>query len=590
MKYKLRKEYTKNPDLALKEILQDRGVEDIESFLMPSKNCELNPYDLENIEAGAQMLLKHLKANNNILIIQDCDTDGIVSASILWLYIKNIYPMANLEFRVHEHKQHGLDDVIDWIEEKNKWQLIIVPDAGSYDISEHQTLNELKIDCLVLDHHNQLYDDDGNPVVSNFANTIVINNQLSPNYLNKSLCGAGVTYKFCEVLDDILGIRRAEEYLDLVALGEIADVMDRTTSETNYLMLEGLAHIHNKGFQSLLAAQSFSLKEKAMPPWEGLTPIDVAFYIAPLLNAITRVGSLQDKIACFYCFTEPDRLMPSTKRGAKPGDTETAAEQTARVGANAKSKQNRIKEKAMDLIDFKIQKYDLLQDNIIFIKIDDEDDIPQEMTGLIAMAVVSKYNKPCLIGRASANNTFAGSARSNSNFEGLPSLKYFLEQSGYFNYVAGHDAAFGHSIDANKIDDFLKYANTHLKASDFENCYIVDYVLDAAEDNQLLLEQLAMHPEYFGNHIDEIKFIIKNIPLGSIMVMGANKDSLKISYNGVDYIKFKDAQFVEEISNNRLKNLIVYGRANLNNFMGRISVQVFIDDYEFEKDNRKYDF
>lgn len=99
-----------------------------------------------------------------------------------------------------------------------------------------------------------------------------------------------------------------------------------------------------------------------------------------------------------------------------------------------------------------------------------------------------------------------------------------------------------------------------------------------------------MHPEYFGNHIDEIKFIIKNIPLGSIMVMGANKDSLKISYNGVDYIKFKDAQFIEEINNNRLKNLIVYGRANLNNFMGRISVQVFIDDYEFEKDNRKYDF
>ena len=53
MKYKLRKEYTKNPELALKEILQDRGVEDIESFLVPSKNCELNPYDLENIEAGA---------------------------------------------------------------------------------------------------------------------------------------------------------------------------------------------------------------------------------------------------------------------------------------------------------------------------------------------------------------------------------------------------------------------------------------------------------------------------------------------------------------------------------------------------------
>ena len=102
-------------------------------------------------------------------------------------------------------------------------------------------------------------------------------------------------YKFCEVLDDILDKELSHQYMDLVALGEIADVMDRTNPETNYLMLQGLSNIYNKGFQTLLAAQAYSLKEKAYPPWPKLNAIDIAFYIAPLINAIVRVGTMEEK-------------------------------------------------------------------------------------------------------------------------------------------------------------------------------------------------------------------------------------------------------------------------------------------------------
>lgn len=589
MQYKVRKNYSTNPEMALQEILEDRGVKDIDSFINPSKACELNPYDLDNIEGGAAMLLKHLNSNSKILIVQDSDVDGITSASILWLYIKHSYPNAQLDFRVHEHKQHGLSDLTDWIEDQ-QFNLVIVPDAGSYDIEYHQRLNDIGIDCLILDHHEQLYDEEGNPVISTASNTIIINNQLSERYTNKSLCGAGVVYKFCEVLDDILNISQAYEYIDLVALGEIADVMDRTTSETNYLMLEGLKNIKNPGLKVLLEAQSFSLKEKAKPPYIGLTPIDIAFYIAPLLNAITRVGTLQDKLAAFYCFTDPQKLLPSTKRGAKNGDVELAAEQTARVGSNAKAKQNRIKEKALELIDFKIQKYDLLENNILLIKINDSDNIPQEMTGLVAMGVVAKYNKPCLIGRENDNGEVAGSIRSNNNFAGLPNLKEFLEESGYFNYVAGHNNAAGFSLNNNKIDSFLNYADETLNPKDFENCYLVDYALNAADDNKDLILSLATHPEYFGNQIDEIKLIIKDIPLTNFILMGTNKDSVKISYNGIDYVRFKDLDFVEQLINNKDCSLTIYGRANLNKFMGRTSIQVFCDDYQFNENLSKYDF
>ena len=556
----------------------------------PTAACELDAYNLKNIDHAAERLLHHLRRNSKILFIVDCDVDGFTSSSILWLYIKHTFPEIELEFTVHEHKQHGLDDKIDWITDEARWDLVIIPDAGSYDVKEHRMLGELGMDVIVLDHHDQLYDENGNPVISNLPTTIVVNNQLSPDYANKSLCGAGVVYKFCEVLDNKLGIHLAHNYIDLAALGEIADVMDRTNVETNYIMMEGLKNIHNEGFRTLIESQSYSLKEKAVSPYEGLTPIDVAFYIAPLINAITRVGTVQEKETMFYCFIEPNKAVPSSKRGARPGDIEYAAEQTARVGKNAKARQDRLKEQALGVIDFKIQKDGLDDNNIIIVELDGSDNIPQELTGLVAMNVVSKYHKPVMIGRRNNRNEIQGSIRSDGNFAGLPSFKKFLEDSGLVTYTAGHDNAAGWGLNGDKLDALISYANHKLKAEDFENCYVVDYILDGSDYNEDLLSSIAEHPEFFGNHIEEPMVVIKNIPLMNLMTMGTNKDSIKISYNGIDYVKFKDLKFIEDLMNNRTKKLTIYGRANLNEWMGKKSIQVLITDYELVEDTSKYDF
>ena len=164
------------------------------------------------------------------------------------------------------------------------------------------------------------------------------------------------------------------------------------------------------------------------------------------------------------------------------------------------------------------------------------------------------------------------------------------------NYTAGHDNAAGWGLDGNKLDALLRYANTNLHAEDFESCYTVDYVLDAADsNNSMLVGTLSEKPEYFGNHIDEIKFVVKNIPLSDIMLMGAERSSMKISCKGIDYIKFKDLDFVNAITNNRAKKLTVYGSGNVNIFNNRKSVQIFIEDYELvdgssNNDEHKYDF
>ena len=206
------------------------------------------------------------------------------------------------------------------------------------------------------------------------------------------------------------------------------------------------------------------------------------------------------------------------------------------------------------------------------------------------MNVVSKYHKPVMIGRRNNKNEVQGSIRSDGNFAGLPSFKKFLEESNLITYAAGHDNACGFGISGDRENSLIEYANTHLRSEDFENCYIVDYILDANEYIDELLGRLASHPEYFGNHIEEPTIVIKNIPLMSVMAMGTNKDSMKISYNGIDYVKFKDEDFVDAIMNNRTKKLTVYGRANLNEWMGKQSVQIFISDYELIEDTSKYDF
>lgn len=145
-------------------------------------------------------------------------------------------------------------------------------------------------------------------------------------------------------------------------------------------------------------------------------------------------------------------------------------------------------------------------------------------------------------------------------------------------------------LNGDKLDNLIDYANSHLKAEDFENCYAVDYILEAKDYIDELLGTLVSHPEYFGNHIEEPTFIIKDIPLMNVMAMGANKDSMKVSYNGIDYVRFKDEDFVEKVMEDRTKKLTVYGRANLNEWMGKTSVQVFITDYELKEDESKYDF
>ena len=108
---------------------------------------------------------------------------------------------------------------------------------------KNKVLKDKGIDVLVIDHHEA---EDGYS-----QNAVVINNQLSENYPNKQLSGVGMVYKFCKALDGILGLDFADSYLDLVALGNISDMVSMKSEETRYFVKKGLNNVVNPFLKAL---------------------------------------------------------------------------------------------------------------------------------------------------------------------------------------------------------------------------------------------------------------------------------------------------------------------------------------------------
>lgn len=403
----------------IKDILEARGINNIDEYLNPSKE-DLFPADkLKNIDKGVDLLLTHLKNNSKIYVVVDCDNDGITSAAGLILYINNIYPNANIYWTMHDGKQHGVE--LSKVEEDTK--LVIIPDAGSNQYEEHKELSDRGIDVLVIDHHESEY-------YSDYA--IVINNQMC-DYPNKSLSGAGVVYKFLQKLDEVLKIDYADLFLDLAATGIVGDMMLLQDLETRYIVSYGLSHINNFGLKTLIKKQEFSIGDT-----NNISPNDISFYITPLINAIIRVGTMEEKETLFKSFISGQELVPSTKRGHKVGDTEVCAEQAARYGTNCRSRQNKILDAGVDYLAFKIQKEELNDNQIIFVRLDEEEEerIPSELTGLIAMKLVQKFGKPTIVTRLGNDNEWSGSLRGLNNSD-FSDFKKFCNDSNMFTFAEG---------------------------------------------------------------------------------------------------------------------------------------------------------
>lgn len=551
------------------DILRARGISEknIVSYLSPNTECLLDNCELRGIEEGIDLLLNHIKNHSKIYLQSDPDNDGMTSAAMMYLAIKNIDLDADIYWAVHSGKQHGID--MDKIKEGTS--LVIAPDASSNEPEKHKELVEAGIDVLVLDHHESNEIDD---------NAIIINNQLC-DYENKDLTGAGVVFKFLKSLDKRLGINFSDSMMDLAASGMIGDMCLLNNLETRYIVSEGLSNIQNFGLKTFANKQAFSIGSLS-----DVSPMSISFYIVPLVNAIIRVGTQEEKEILFRSFIEGNIKVPSTKRGAKPGDTEILAEQAFRFGTNCRNRQNKILEKASDFLDLKIQKEELLDNKILIITLDDleAEQIPSELGGLVAMKLTQKYNRPTLVLREADDGCYKGSGRG-LNDSAFDDFKKFLNDSGMFEFAQGHANAFGASLPVKNKDKFIRYSNNELKDFDFgETYYEVDYEFTKNDLKKIDNLAFALEPygKLWGRGVEEVKIAAKQIPFTSsnITVMGKTGDSCKITIDGISFVRFKDKKFVEMANKYDFGSLTIVGKTQINEWCGRKNSQVIIEDYE----------
>ena len=326
------------------------------------------------------MLVQHIYNNDVILIWVDSDCDGYTSAAELTNYLHYFCPNFvenNILFMFHPGKEHGI--VADKIPPEVK--LVIAPDSSSNDYEEHKKLAERGIDVLVIDHHEA-------EKISEYA--CVINNQLC-DYPTKSLSGVGMVYKFCQYIDSIMETDYADEGLDLVALGMIADMMDLRDFETKHLINIGLEQIKNPFFSAMVEKNAYSLQGE-------ITPVGVAFYIAPYVNATIRMGSAEEKRLMFESMLNHKAYtqIPSTKRGCK-GQMESLVEQATRNCTNIKNRQTKARDNTLETVELLIQKFNLLNNKILIIPVPQSVYIEKNLTGLIANQLMAKYQRPVLL-------------------------------------------------------------------------------------------------------------------------------------------------------------------------------------------------
>lgn len=400
-----------------------RGVEDMNEFLNPNQ-CHLqDPNAMEGMQVMTYLMQKMIEngTNGDILLVVDSDCDGYTSSAIFYRYMRLQNPSLNIIPIVHEAKQHGLED-IQYRVDLDNYSHVILPDGGTND--GHICEQYPKTVFMVLDHHD---------AGENFTcpqNMFIVNNQMSPNYINKGLCGAGVVFQACRATDARLGTHYADQFIDLAAVGIVADMMPVNSLENRFIIKHGLANIQNSFLRTLIDKAAFSLGSGP------LTPTGIAFYIAPLINSMTRAGTLEEKERMAWAFLDGERMVPCNKRGAK-GTMERVDIESARECTNTKSKQTKTQEKMTALAEMRIMNDNLLDNKILIIELDEDfDGIPPEMNGLTAMKLSQRYQRPTLVVRENSEGFLRGSARGLATID-MPPLKEFCMSSGMFEYAEG---------------------------------------------------------------------------------------------------------------------------------------------------------
>ena len=576
-------------------VLNNRGIksENIFHYLNTTDEDINSPllFGRKRLMAAARTLITNIQAGKDCLVIVDSDCDGYTSSAILINFLYDLFPawvQNHLRWFIHDGKQHGLSDCIAALLECN-YSLVILPDSSSNDFEYHKELFEDATDVIVLDHHEADH-------ISEHA--VVINNQLS-DYPNKDFSGAGVTWQFCRYIDSLMRTSYAEEYIDLAALGNCADMMDTRSIETK--------HIINKGFKQENLKNPFIYEMANKNHFKlgagDLTFMGVAFYIAPFVNAMVRSGTQDEKQILFQSMLKfrAFDMIPSTKRGHKLGETERVVDQAIRTVTNVKNRQTRAQDAGMELLENMIESQNLLEHKVLLFLLE-PGQIDRNIAGLVANKLMAKYQRPCCVLTKVTEKinegtriSYQGSARGYDK-SGINNFKDICAAAPSTIFAEGHQSAFGLGIECGYLEEefgaevygegilqFLNYTDEALKDMASEPFYKVDYIFTADNVNADAIIEIAEMGNIWSSSVDEPLIAVKNLKITKGMLNFYKENTIKITLtNNVAMMLFNTNRETYEklYSEDGFVEINAVCRCNKNEWNGYVTAQLFIEEFE----------
>ena len=487
------------------QCLVNRGVArkvEVSEFLNPKLKLLADPFLIPNMDAAVERLWKARENNERLLIYGDYDVDGVSSTALL------TEMLTELGWTVQPYLPGRFDDgyglsaeALEKCIEQFETDVVLAVDCGSTAVEAIEFLNERQIDILVLDHH-QVSDPPPKPLA-------MVNPQLSDDYPNfQELCSVGLAFKLAHALvkrGRQEGLQKERDldlrqYLDLVALGTVADLVP-LTGENRKLVRSGLEQLGETDRPGVVALKNVANVSKPV------TVFNVGFHLGPRLNA---AGRMDNPDASLNLLLAKDRY-----------EAEKAAETLNNHNDERRKIERDISTQAVESVR---KRFDPKND---FVIVEGNMEWHLGVIGIVASRVMREFYRPTFI-LASDGDGWKGSARS---IEGFDLAEAMRGCDDLLNDHGGHAMAAGVSVKPGRLDAFRERINEIAKKTITPDMFQPPLKLDAGTDlSELTLvhieEMSQLEPLGQGN--PEIQLLVAELTLSSpIYRMGRDKQHAK---------------------------------------------------------------
>jgi single-stranded-DNA-specific exonuclease len=437
----------------LAELLVSRGINKASeafAFLNPELTHLNDPLLMLGMEVAVVRLEQAVARREPVLLYGDYDVDGTTAVVLLKTSIEMLGGTVRFHVPHRLREGYGLQSSVLEAAYADGVRLVITVDTGMRAFAEAETARKLGLDLIITDHH-LLEAGDAVP----HALAILNPNQPGCCYPEKSLCGAAIALKLAQaVLERRDTVRTREKtlpsFLKMAAIATIADAVP-LRGENRVIATLGLRELRHPagvGLRALFAAAALD------PATKQITGFDVAFRIAPRINAAGRMDVASEVIELFST-RDPVRaaeLAGKLERlNRERRDTEAAALTAIQ---------------AMLAVDAGLAVPELSSARLLVI---DGEDWHRGVIGILASRVVERTAKPAIV--VSVEEGVAhGSGRSVDGFQLLDAIESCAD---LFTRFGGHAFAVGFAMPAENLPALKRrlcaYAEEHLPAGEPEH-------------------------------------------------------------------------------------------------------------------------